>query len=72
MITVKGFVCQRCYVTIISRLLKVKGRGLPNKELAYRLWRDLEAAPGLKLDSASMRTGEWTGYIYVMESINYK
>jgi len=60
MIAAKGFACQRCYVTIISRLLKLKRRGIPNKEVAYRLWKELEATPGLKLDSASFRNGGLT------------
>ncbi len=63
MIAVKGSACERSYVTIISRLLKIKRRGLANKRLAYQLWKELEAA-ALKLDSVSMRTGE--GWIFVL------
>ena len=60
-ISSKGFPCQRSYVTIVSRLLKIKGRGLPHREAAYRLWKQLEAASlsiGAELDAASFRTGK--------------
>ena len=53
----KGSVCQRSYVTIISRLLKLKKKGLNNKQLAYQLWKELEGASGVQLDGASLRTG---------------
>ena len=64
LIRTKGFACQRAYVTIISQMLKIRDRGLPNKETAYRLWKELEAhslpaagRAGVELDAASLRTG---------------
>lgn len=64
----KGLVVhQRKYSAIISQLLKIKGRGLANKQLAYGLWREiLESAKASKryaidlggLDAVSCRAGE--------------
>ena len=57
---------QRKYCGIISQLLKVRGRGLGNKQLAYGLWREIyESAKTSKrypidlggLDVVTCRTG---------------
>ncbi|MEW5302547.1 MAG: hypothetical protein WDW36_005322 [Sanguina aurantia] len=44
------------YVTLISRLLHVKRRGVPNLSLALQLWEEL-ARSGVQLDAASYRAG---------------
>lgn len=50
----------RVYVTLISRLLHVKRRGVPNLSLALQLWEEL-ARSGVPLDAASYRAGERGG-----------
>jgi hypothetical protein len=65
-----GLPCQRSYTTVISELLRVKLRGLPNRKLAYSLWLELKAAYQQRkpsefkgrfsagvLDAAAMRAG---------------
>ena len=53
---------QHAYTLIISRLVKLRAsRGLPAKQAAYDLWRELFDVHKAALDSASVRAGERAG-----------
>ena len=58
--TVLGPASQRQYVTLMSKLLKVNKRGLPQKQLAYLLWKELQGR-GEALDTVSYRAGVCMG-----------
>ncbi|KAG1672289.1 hypothetical protein FOA52_004304 [Chlamydomonas sp. UWO 241] len=56
----QGYANQRQYTTVVSRLLKIRRRGLANRRLAYGLWRELLHSVGgqlAQLDAASLRIG---------------
>mmetsp|Transcript_23506 Transcript_23506/g.61162 ORF Transcript_23506/g.61162 Transcript_23506/m.61162 type:complete len:468 (-) Transcript_23506:481-1884(-) len=56
--TLAGPPDQRAYVTAISKLLRLSAsRGVPNFQLAYKLWRELFEAYKASLDGASIRAG---------------
>jgi ABC-type transporter Mla MlaB component len=71
--SLKGLVAhQRKYSAVISQLLKVKSRGLANKQLAYGLWREIYASARESkryaidlggLDAVTCRAGEPSLYI---------
>lgn len=42
----------------ICNLLRSTNRGIPNQQLAYKLWRELFEAYRTNLDGASIRAGE--------------
>ncbi|GFH23911.1 uncharacterized protein HaLaN_21605, partial [Haematococcus lacustris] len=53
-----GTPSQHVYTRIISQLLKVRPkRGVPQRRLAYQLWRELHSCHGTRLDVASVRAG---------------
>lgn len=60
MTAAQGYADQRQYTTVVSRLLKIRRRGLSNRRLAYGLWRELLHSVGgqlARLDAASLRIG---------------